>query len=201
MSNPNGVANITEKILAEARAFAEEQAAAARAEADATTAECERQAGEAYSAAVAAAKEQAGQIAKRTEGQAEMDRRRMLLATRQACVQKAFDLALDKLKAMPEEKRAGIMARMGARYQSADGEYIFNASDREALGGKVVAEVSAALNRAGKPFKAAISQETGSFVGGFILRQGGMEVNCTFEVLTGGVREELEGEASSILFS
>ncbi len=46
-----------------------------------------------------------------------------------------------------------------------------------------------------------LSDKTGDFAGGFILKQGAIESNCTFEVLVGQVREELEGEASSILFA
>ncbi len=41
-----------------------------------------------------------------------------------------------------------------------------------------------------------LSSKVGEFAGGFILKQGSIEHNCTFEVLVSAVRDELEGEVS-----
>ena len=45
-----------------------------------------------------------------------------------------------------------------------------------------------------------LSDETGNFAGGCIIKEGNIETNCTFEVLVKGMRDELEQEVSNVLF-
>ena len=45
-----------------------------------------------------------------------------------------------------------------------------------------------------------VSQETRSTDGGFILRDGRIEVNCTFGALIRAERERTAGEAAKLLF-
>ncbi len=224
MSEKNAVIAITDKIQAEAQAWADQQIAAAKAEAQTILSDYEAKAQEAYDNTLAQAKVKSLSIAERGVSQSEMDRRKMLLAARQECVAQSFDKALEMLCNLSAQERALLMVKSAAKYQTADAEYIFNAADRKEVGPLVVETVNAIfkkqqmketfsgdlLEQVKKLFSsstrprahtATLSEQTGNFAGGFILKQGDIEINCTFEVLIAGVRENLEGETSAILFS
>jgi V/A-type H+-transporting ATPase subunit E len=223
VSEKNAVIAITDKIQAEARAWADEQIAAAKAEAKAILADHQARADQAYDNTLAEAKVKAAFIADRAVSQAEVDRRKMLLSTRQECVAQAFDKALEMLCNMSVQERVLLMVKSAVQYQTADAEYIFNAADRKEVGPLVVDTVNAIFKKQQlretfsgdfleqvkkllsgartRALTATLSEQTGDFAGGFILKQGNIEFNCTFEVLIAGVRENLEGETSAILFS
>lgn len=220
MSENNGVNAITKQIEAEAKAAAEEVLAAAQGEAQSIAADYQAQAKAACDSALADAKVRAEATRQRAVSQGDMDRRKMLLAARQECVAGAFDKALEMLCALPDEEKALLMVKSALQYQTGDGEYIFNAADRQTVGPLVVETVNALFKKqqlketfsgnfveqvkklfAGTAsHTATLSDQTGNFAGGFILRQGDVESNCTYEVLIAGVREDLEGQTSAILF-
>lgn len=221
VSERNGITAITETIRAEAQAAADEITAAAQAEAQAISADYEAQAKAVSESALADAKAKAEAAVQRAASQGEMDKRKMLLAAKQECVSGAFDKALEKLCALSEEERALLMVKSALRYQTEDAQYIFNAADRSTVGPLVVETVNALFKKqqlgetfsgsfveqvkklfTGGPatYTATLSDQVGGFAGGFILKQGDIESNCTFEVLIAGVREDLEGETSAILF-
>lgn len=218
----SGVTGITDKILAEAQIWADEHTAAAKQEADATENEYTLQARTAYENAMRDAYAKSGAVSERAKSQGEMDKRKMMLAARQECVDSAFKLALEKMCALSDEEKVLLMVGSAVKYQTQDAEYIFNAEDQELVGPLVVETVNAIFKKdqfkatfsgsildqlkklvvgSEKPLKAVISQQVGGFAGGFILKQGDIESNCTFEVLINGVREELEGETAAILFA
>lgn len=220
LSEKIGATTITEKILSEAKAWADEQTGAAKAEADTIAVEFAAMARAESEKSLAEADEKAKAIWERASSQGEMDKRKMMLASKQGCVNAAFEQALEKMRTMPDEEKVLLMVRSAVKYQTADAQYIFNADDQGNVGPLVVETVNAIFKReklrdtfsggvremlgkllTEKPFKAELSSKVGEFAGGFILKQGDIESNCTFEVLIGGVREELEGEVSSILFA
>lgn len=218
----SGVAGITDKILAEAQSWADEQITVAKQEAETIENEYTLQARTAYESAMREAYAKSGAVGERAKSQGEMDRRKMMLAARQECVDDAFALALKNMCDLSDEEKVLLMVKSAVKYQTTDAEYIFNAEDQKLVGpwvvetvnaiykkeqlkatfsGTVLEQMKKLLTGGEKPHKAVLSEQVGKFAGGFILKQGDVESNCTFEVLVGGVREELEGEASSILFS
>ena len=46
----------------------------------------------------------------------------------------------------------------------------------------------------------AVSEETRDISGGFILKDGRIEVNCTFDALVRAEREQTAGEVAKLLF-
>ena len=69
-----------------------------------------------------------------------------------------------------------------------------------ALGETLPALIMKQCAAAGKTCKVTLSNTTGPFAGGFILDQGSTETNCTFEVLSSSVKEELEARVDAALF-
>jgi len=217
----NGVSNITDKIINEAKAWSEAQIAEGKAESDAIRQEFADTAAVQGREVISAAEARAAAILERAKSQADMDHRKRILSTRQTAVGRSFDMALQALTQMPQEDRALLMVRLAVQHQTGDAELIFSAADQALVGPLVVETVNAVYKRqqiketfsgsvleqlkkliSAHPVKHSVtlSPTVGGFVGGFIIKEGDIEKNCTFEVLLGAVRDELEGDVSSILF-
>lgn len=219
----NGVSNITEKILDEARAYAASQQEAAQELARSIREEYEKRAKELYDSEMEKADRQRENILQKAESRREMEARNQMLAAKRRCIDKAFDQALQKLAGMSNEQKIASTVGMVIQYQTTDAQLIFNQADREAIGKAVVDTVNSVYSRvelkdalssfkglvervkklvAGEPvrYRVSLSEVTGNFAGGFILREGDIDSNCTYEVLVKNVREQLEGEVSAILF-
>ena len=74
---------------------------------------------------------------------------------------------------------------------------IFSPSDRARLGKAVVL---AANERLGEGAMLTLSEESRPMKGGFILQDGAVEVNCTFDTIVRLQREALAGQVASVLF-
>ena len=74
-------------------------------------------------------------------------------------------------------------------------QIILNPRDREACGEAVVAEANRISGK-----QLSLSEETRPIVGGLILTQGKIEVNCALDTLAALRRNELSSEAAGLLF-
>ena len=129
---------------------------------------------------------------------AQMESRMGLLAAKQEMVEKAFSLALDKLCTMPDEQYIAVAAELLTR-AAADGHgaAIFAPADRERVGAAAVAEAN---RRLGEKGMLTLAEETRNIRGGFILSNGNIEVNCTFETLVRLNKGTMSGEVAKLLF-
>lgn len=73
---------------------------------------------------------------------------------------------------------------------------LFNAKDRDSVGALVVA----AANEKLPDGKLTLAEDAGSFDGGFILRRGNIEVNCTVELLVELCRADMSAQIAGVLF-
>ena len=193
----NELSKLVDKILEEGKEYAARTEETAKAEAQKTL-EAARAQGEKEAAAILDnARRQAEAVAHRAQSQMGMEKRSVKLSARREAIDKAFQLAMEKLCAAPQEKMVDFLSQMAAKAASGDGELIFNQAD-QALGAKVADRVCQLLEPRG--LKVALSGQTGSFRGGFVLREGNIETNCTYEVLIMGVQEEMEPKVASVLF-
>jgi len=187
---------ITEKIKSEAGDFSAAVKTEAEAEARSITEEYEAAAEKEYNQIVDAAYEKAREILHRANAQSMKEKRINILSAKWEYLDNTFALAVKHLCKMPGGEQARLLTGLVAKYQRADAELIFNKADRETLGPAVVD----ALNAAAAGPRAALSDRTGDFAGGLILREGGVEANLTYEALVAGRREQLEDAVSLILF-
>ena len=176
------------------------------------------------------AEEDARLLLERAESAARMEERSMVLAAKQACIDQAFDKALEQLLSLPEEAYVALLARLAARSASTGREEILlNSRDREAVGAKVAAQANQLLAQGAAPelpeeMKSSpagklldklvtgasallqgtamltLSRETRPMAGGVILRDGNVEVNCAFETLLRLLREEMTAQVAGVLF-
>ena len=192
----------TEKIIAHILADAKEQADAilAQAEQQCATirAEFDEKAKAAYTERVRKGVADCQDRVDSMDRIARMEAKKGLLALKQQKVSEAFDLAGNKIVELPAEQYTAFLAKLAARASvTGDEEIVLNARDRESIGTKVAAQANALLGEG----KLSLSDRTGAFAGGLILRRGSIEANCTVELLVELCRSEMSAEIAKLLFA
>ena len=114
----------------------------------------------------------------------------------QADCDKYYAKALEKLRNLSETRYVEVLTEL--LLQAAPhgvGEVLFSAQDRETVG---QAAVDAANGKSGG--KLTLSGETAPIQGGFILKDGNVEVNCAFDTLVRLQKAETAGQVAQRLF-
>ena len=192
----------TEKIIAHIQADAAAQADAILAQAEKQCADIregyERKAKDAYAEKIRAGVKANQDRLESVERLARMEGRKSVLALKQDMVSKSFDMAVDKLVDLPEAQYVELLAKLAAQASvTGDEQVVLNARDREKIGPAVVAAANAKLNGG----KLTLSDETGAFKGGLLLRRGSIEANCTVELLVELCRGDMAAELAKVLFA
>lgn len=194
-----------EKITARIAADAEAEDSVVRKESEERIAQIradyEKQAQEAAAAILKDGAKENEQHASRIERTAQLEAKRNILGMKQEMVSKAFELAKEKIVSMPQEEYVAFLVRQIGQAASTGHEtLILNQIDRERCGAAVIAAANAALTAAGKPGALTLAEETRPMSGGFILKQGDVEVNCTVDILLELVRGDLAAPVAGVLF-
>ena len=194
----NGIEKITQRIDAETQAGIDRLLAQARDDAAQTAARYQAQADKESADRKQRNEKAAAEREERLVSVAQMEARKVNLAAKQEMVEQAFRLALDKLCAMPEGDYIAAAAKLLAEAApDGKGAAVFSKKDRERIGQKAVDAANAQLGEKGK---LTLSQETRDIRGGFILVNGSVEVNCTFETLVRLQKGAMSGEVAKLLF-
>lgn len=164
-------AEITANYREQARAIAEQEAQRSRQEADTLT-------------------------ERRVSGSA-MDKGKALLAAKQECIDEAFARAAQKLRGLPGEEYAVLLAKIVAAAGAGDEELIFSAEDAASVGRAVVEKANAL--KEGAAF--TLSDETRELDGGVVLKRGDVEVNCGFATQLRLLRQTMAADVAAILFN
>ena len=193
----NGIEKITQRIETDTQAEIDRILGDARAEADDITDRYQAQANN--EAAELAAKNQkaAAEREERLVSSAQMEARKVGLAAKQEMVEKAYALALEKLCSMPDEKYVQTVADLLVQAApNGRGAVIFAPAERERIGEAAVRAANEKLHGG----KLTLAEETRPLKGGFILSDGKVEVNCSFDTLVRLQKAETAGAAAKKLF-
>ena len=224
----NGIEKITRRIDADAQEEIDRILADAQTQADEITGRYRAQAAAEDHDLLARSERAASEREERLVSAAQMEARKTLLAAKQEMVEKAYQRAMEKLRSLPREQYTELLAAMLVRASSTGREeVIFSPEDQSGVGKAAVARANELLAKAAAPdlplgdgvladllnravagvsaiaqgtAMLTVSQETRSTDGGFILRDGRIEVNCTFGALIRAERERTAGEAAKLLF-
>jgi len=195
----------TEKIIAHIQADAQSQADAILAQAaqkcEEIRASYEKKAADAYGekirAGVKVCEDRVSGIA-RIAG---MEARKNILALKQDMVSASFDKAVDLLSDLPKDEYVKLLAKLAAEASvTGDEQIVLNEKDAAAVGADVVKAANAALSAEGKKAELVLSESTGTFKGGLVLRRSNIEVNCTVELLVELCRGEMSAKLAGVLF-
>lgn len=193
----NGIEKIIERIAADAQAEMDAILAEARAKADAIGADYAKQAEKVASDVVNKGELAAKEREERLVAMADMERRKALLGAKQEMLTKAFDLALEKLCALPDEEYIKLLASLIVKASRTGQEaVILSQKDRTRVGKAVVTAANDALPNG----RLTLSEQTRPIKGGLILSDGKVDTNCSFETLVRMEQEHIAGEVAAALF-
>jgi len=226
----NGIEKITARIEEDGRKENDELLAQARAQAAEITARYQAQAKAEADEVLAQGRKNAEERARRLDAAAQMECRKAVLSAKQDVIEEAFQAAHKKLLELPSEEYVAFLADLAVKASVTGREkLIFSPSHRNQVGkavvmaankklagavapklpeevtdskagailDKVVAGASAILSGTGM---LTLAEETRPMDGGFILSDGSVEVNCTFDTLIRLQRGALAGEVAKVLF-
>ena len=224
----NGIETIIQRLNTDAKAETDALLDKARQEAAAITARYQAQADREAAELAARNQRNAAEREERLVSAAQMEARKTLLTAKQEMVERAYQRALEKLRSLPQEQYVELLAALLVRASSTGREeVVFSPEDREGAGKAAVARANELLAKEAAPelplgdgvvanllnkvaagvsafaqgtAMLAVSEETRDISGGFILKDGRIEVNCTFDALVRAEREQTAGEVAKLLF-
>lgn len=207
----NGIDKITQRIGADTQAEIDRILADAAAQAEAAADKFRTQAEAEDRDLLAKSERAAAEREERLVSAAQMEARKTLLTAKQEMVERAYQRALEKLRSLPQEQYVELLAALLVRASSTGREeVVFSPEDREGAGKAAVARANELLAKEAAPelplgdgvvanllnkvaagvsafaqgtAMLAVSEETRDISGGFILKDGRIEVNCTFDAL------------------
>ena len=191
---------ILDKILQDAK----ESASATLRDADDRAKEMEAAADKRIAAARAKTEAQARQDAEaataRMQRMAELDERKLLLADKRRMMDRAFELALAKMKAMPAKQARAFL--LDALTELAEGgETLIVGADNDGwMDDRFLQDANAALAAKDKTAALTLGSEKRKGVSGLILAKHDTEINCTYEAFLTSERLEMEAQVAQTLF-
>lgn len=132
------------------------------------------------------------EIQQRSLSQMGMETRNVRLSTKRKLMESVFAQAEERLMGFSDQQRKELYEKLIKRYSSSHQVTVqLNRRDKEAFVGKL--QVPGMVIR--------YDEEIGSFSGGVIIKEGDVEVGCTFEALVAEAKRAEETKVAEMLFS
>ncbi len=191
----NGLEKLTQKIIADARAEADDITMAAEAQAKQIIEKGAEDAQKAKTVVIENARIQAVLLKSSAESSAHSEGRRLQLSTKISAINRVFEDALIFLQNQDPLQYFDLMKQLIEKYATGNPCVLeFSPADME----RMPADFSAFLSSAyGTITLRTAGRDLG---GGFIIKCGGVEENCTFASMLSAGREQLEDEIAKVLF-
>lgn len=226
----NGIEKITGRIEGDAQKEIDALLADARAQAADLTAQYDAQAQATAADLLKRGERAARERVERLASMAQMEARKHTLAVEQEVVEQAFNQALIDLVNLPEAEYVAFLANLAVKAARTGREQvILSPSDHDKVGRQVVSAANEILAKRAAPklpeeLKSStagaildkvvtvgsallagtgmlsLADETRPILGGLILRDGDVEVNCTVETLVRLQRDEMAIQVAKVLF-
>ncbi|WHH57580.1 V-type ATP synthase subunit E family protein [Petroclostridium sp. X23] len=196
-----GAEKIKEKILEEARLQAQKNLEQAEKEAADILEAAKKEAQQKKEAMIEKSQKEAVERKKRLIAVAELEGRKQKLQAKQVIIEESFEKTLQKLSTLPTEKYQSILTDMIASSAgTGEEEVIISDNDAKKLGTDFIQIVNKKVKEKGLPGNIVLSDERRNMNGGFVLRQGDIEINNSFDAIIRMQRDELESEVVKALF-
>lgn len=198
----DGINKIVDRIAAETR----QEIEAMKAETDEKCKEIlsnyDKIADEEYNKILVAGEKDCELQVQRLNSAAAMEAKKIMLAMKQQEVDNILEEATKKICALPEEEYITFLAKLAgeAAFTGVE-EVIFNNNDKSSVSKAVVKSANDILKKRGIMPKLTVSDETRDILGGVIVKQGDIEINCSVETLVSLSREDLASQIAEILFA
>ncbi|GFR34383.1 V-type ATP synthase subunit E [Thermobrachium celere] len=131
---------------------------------------------------------------------AELESRNIILQAKQEAIDLILNEVINKINNMQKDEYSNLINKMIINnVQTGEEEIVLSIRDKDRVSINLD-EINKTLVAGGKRGLLRINPEYADIPSGFILRKSGLEINCTFEALIRGLRDELEAEVASVLF-
>ncbi len=191
-----GIDNIAQRIIADAEAKAADILREAQERAQRIEENSRRRAAEELEQARKDAQERAEEALRRGDRTAQLESKKAQLGARQQMIDLAYEKALQNLLQLDDEAYTALLCGLCAEaVAQGGGELLFNPRDKERCG-------PAVRDRVGQQTGAALTlaAQTADIPGGFILRQGKVEINCALDAVVRALSEQTAKDVAAILF-
>lgn len=196
-----GAEKIKERILEEARQQARKNVEQAEREAADMIKDAQKEAEQKKSAILEKARLEAEDRKKRLIAVAELEARKQKLQAKQDVVEEAFAKTLEKLNNLPAAQYQNILIDLiVSSVRTGNEQIIVSEKDRRRLTSDFIKSINTQLLNKGINADVKLSEETRPIQGGFILKQGDVEINNSFETIIRMQRDQLEAEVVRVLF-
>ena len=194
----NGIEKITSKILNDAQVEADKIIAAADEDAKNIIAKKKLEANFAAEIIIDSAKQVAESQALINAGTAAMEQKKLILKAKQDMITKAFELAKQKLAALPKAEFIEILTSMAQNAIYSNGEILLCEELRNNIGNDLLLNINNVI--AAKGLSVTISNENARVNDGFIYKNGSVFTNCTITQLIEKNKHGVTPKVIEILF-
>ena len=197
-----GIDKICDRIISDAKADSEAVIRQAELEAEAIKSKLAAESDEKAALILAEGTKAAGLRAALLRGSAEMETRKNLLAAKQELITAAFTKAIERLNSLPAPEKISLLAKLvSSASRTGAEELILSQKDLSDIGPAVLEAANAALAADGKTAGLRLSSVPRELShGGFMLCDGDIEINGSFDAIVEGLKNELTGEIAVVLF-
>lgn len=189
-----GIENISQQITAEAQAKAGEILQEARDRAKQVREKGVQQAKAESEKSKIETAQRAEELLRRNERTAQLESKKSQLAARQKMIDLAYEKALANVLALKDDKYAALLCSLCGQTGAKTGELLFSQKDQGRAAGLVEQ-----MNRQNGA-QLTLSPQTAPIPGGFILRQGQVEINCALDAIVRSLSEQTAKDVAAILF-
>lgn len=190
------LADIKNKIQADANAEAEQIIENAKAQADEIQRETDSQIQDIKANYKERFNKEKPEILNRREIVAKLDVKKIELGVKQSLIQDAFDEAQKKLSSLSKDKYQDFVEALLEQAVETGQEELFLGESEK----KITKAWVDSYNQK-KGYQLVLSSEKLPIAGGFILKNEKISTNCSFEMLLSWIREDLEADVVKRLFS
>jgi len=128
-----------------------------------------------------------------------LELRKDLLKAKRDALDTAYDKALEELLNLPKEQYLAHIKKLILTNISTGKETVLTSENEKYIDKAFLDGVNSALNGSGKAGMLSLAK-TSEVKSGFILQEGGLVVDCSFEMVVKALRETTETQAANILF-
>lgn len=136
------------------------------------------------------------EVLRRREIVAELDAKRIDLGTRRRLVEEAFAASLHQMAELPQDLYLDFVTNLLGQAVSTGQETVLTGKNERYLTQGWLDSYNAQHNTS-----LTLSSERLPMSGGFVLRNGNIDTNCSWEMLLENIRSDIESEVVKKLFS
>lgn len=128
-----------------------------------------------------------------------LELRKELLKVKRDALDEAFEKALNALNALPRDQYLDLTGKLLIQSVKTGTETVLVSEAEKLIDEAFMLKFNAALKKQGNAGKLALGR-TSEIANGFILQEGGLVINCSFERIIRELRESAETQTAQILF-